>query len=143
VLEPGPNVLPLRFGNGVKGRTYGAELSAAYRLVSWWRFAAGYHLFEEETFAQTRSHDGNAGSAESDDPHTSIYSIHDEYSGGIEFGVVFRYCGCPAETYVSRIPVWMSGWDGHHESPGLNIVGQNLLSGQHAELYLHHFSAQN
>jgi len=71
-VEPGPNVLPFTFGNGVKGRTYGAELSAAYRLVSWWRLRGGYTYLRKKLSLKPASHDGNAGSQKATIPITSI-----------------------------------------------------------------------
>jgi len=134
-VEPGPNILPLTFGNGVKGKTYGAELSAAYQLASWWRLRGGYTYLRKDLSLQPGSHDSNGGSAESDDPHNQ-YLIQSMMNipGGFEFGVVFRYVDVLPKPYVASYTSMdvRVGWR-IIKALELNMVGQNLLSDQHPE----------
>lgn len=47
-IEPKPvSFLPLRWGNKIAGRTYGAEAWADFKLTPWWRLTATYSLLLE------------------------------------------------------------------------------------------------
>jgi iron complex outermembrane receptor protein len=40
-------VLPLHWGNGMEGHSYGMEVWGEYRLTPWWRLAGGYNRLEK------------------------------------------------------------------------------------------------
>jgi len=44
-IEPAPaGLFPLRWGNGIRGHSYGFDAWADYRLTDWWRLKPGYSL---------------------------------------------------------------------------------------------------
>jgi iron complex outermembrane receptor protein len=50
--------LPLQWGNGMKGNTYGAEVWGSYQVRDWWRLAAGFNTLHENLSFKA----GSAGS---------------------------------------------------------------------------------
>ncbi len=64
-----PNPLPVVVGNGQKGESYGAELTALYRVTDWWRLHAGYTELRVHIEPKAGSTDTSHGSNESHDPH--------------------------------------------------------------------------
>ncbi|HTK35893.1 MAG TPA: TonB-dependent receptor [Caulobacteraceae bacterium] len=47
-IEPTPvTFLPLQWGNGMRGYTYGMEAWGDYRVAPWWRISAGLNLLSE------------------------------------------------------------------------------------------------
>jgi iron complex outermembrane receptor protein len=134
-VEPGPNTFPATFGNGVKGTTRGVELSAACQPAPWWRLRGGYTFLRKDMSLKSGSHDTNNASAESNDPHNQylVQSMMD-VPGGIEFGLVLRYVDVLPKPYIppySTLDVRI-GWK-IVKNLELNMIGQNLLAGQHAE----------
>jgi iron complex outermembrane receptor protein len=48
-VEPAPGgLLPLQWGNGIEGHSYGFDSWADYRVTSWWRLKPGYSLLIEK-----------------------------------------------------------------------------------------------
>jgi len=134
-LGPPPFGLPITFGNGLKGNTYGLELSATYHLNGWWRLRTGYMLLRKDLSLKEGSTDANNGTAESNDPnHQFLIQSSMNLPGNIEFGTVFRYVDNLPKPYVSDYMgldlrlAWRM-----HKSLELNIVGQNLLQRNHTE----------
>jgi iron complex outermembrane receptor protein len=136
-VEPGPPPLgiPLTFGNGVKGNTYGVEFSAMYQLNGWWSLRGGYTFLEKELKVKANSSDSNKGTAESNDPsHQLLIQSAIDLPGRIELGVVLRYVDKLPEPYVSEY----IGLDVRfawklNKMIELNIVGQNLVKDSHTE----------
>ncbi|HVV02777.1 MAG TPA: TonB-dependent receptor [Puia sp.] len=135
--EPGPPPLniPITFGNGVKGNSYGVELSATAQLTSWWSLRGGYTFLRKDLSVKPGSNDQNKGSAESDDPeHQFLLQSNMELPGRIELGTVVRYVG---KLPAPRVPDY-TGWDVRigwkiTRAVELDIVGQNLLNSPHIE----------
>jgi iron complex outermembrane receptor protein len=47
--KPGPvTVLPVTFGNGWEGHTYGTDVWASYSPFSWWRLDAGFEILQKD-----------------------------------------------------------------------------------------------
>src|SRR5690606_38171868 len=48
--EPGPPPynIPITYGNGVKGTTYGIELATTYQVNEWWRLRGGYTFLKKD-----------------------------------------------------------------------------------------------
>src|SRR6185436_976989 len=69
-VEPGPapSGLPITFGNGVKGNTYGAEISTRVQPWSWWQLRAGYTLLRKDLRVKNGSGDQSKGKSDSNDP---------------------------------------------------------------------------
>ncbi|MEO8173685.1 MAG: TonB-dependent receptor [Sediminibacterium sp.] len=136
-VEPGPLPfrIPVTFGNGVKGKTYGVELSAAQQVTSWWNLRGGYTFLNKELKVKAGSKDLNGGSAESNDPrHQFVIQSSMDLPGHIEFGTVIRY--------IDKLPKpRVSGYIGMdvrvawklNDIVELSLVGQNLLDNRHPE----------
>ena len=136
-VEPGPLPfrIPVTFGNGVKGKTYGIELSAAHQVTSWWNLRGGYTFLNKELKVKADSKDMNGGSAESNDPrHQFLIQSSMDLPGHIEFGTVIRY--------IDKLPKpRVSGYLGMDVRLGwklndiveLSLVGQKLLDNRHPE----------
>jgi iron complex outermembrane receptor protein len=136
-VEPGPPPigLPYTLGNGVKGNTYGAELSAAYQLTDWWRLRGGYTFFKKNLKVKENSSDANQGSAESNDPsHQVLIQSSMRLPGRIELGTVLRYIGELPKPKVSEyvgLDIRLA-WKLDRRIE-LNLVGQNLVKSSHTE----------
>lgn len=135
-VEPGPPPfnLPLTYGNGVKGNTYGGELSATYIPTAWWRLRAGFTRLEKDLELKPGSGDLNNGSETNDPSHQLLLQSTMNLRYGLEFGAVVRYVDKLPKPYVSdyvgldvRI-AWKVA-----EVIELNVVGQNLVQGSHVE----------
>lgn len=136
-VEPGPPPfnIPVTFGNGVKGNTYGVELSATYQMNSWCRLRGGYTFLRKDLVVKTNSADSNNGSAESNDPaHQVLIQPMINVPGKFEFGAVLRYVAMLPQPYVSEyVGLDMRvGWR-LAKLVELNVVGQNLLYDAHME----------
>ena len=47
-IEPAPGgFIPIRWGNGMQGHTYGLDAWGDYQLTAWWRLSAGLNLLSE------------------------------------------------------------------------------------------------
>jgi len=135
--EPGPppGPFPITIANGVKGKTYGAELSATCQLNSWWNLKGGYSFLKKKLSVKQGSSDLNKGTAESDDPeHQFLIQSAIDIPGGLQWGTVARYVGKLTNRYV---PAFFAvdlrlGWK-FCKIAELSIVAQNLLKEHHAE----------
>lgn len=135
--EPGPPPfgIPITFGNGVKGKSYGIELSATYQLTGWWKLRGGYTFLKKDLSVKPGSSDLNEGSAESNDPrHQLVIQSSIDIRGGLELGTVIRYVDKLPDPYLrgyTGLDMHI-GWRlGKHME--LELVGQNLLDNHHIE----------
>jgi iron complex outermembrane recepter protein len=132
-----PAPFPLVFGNGQKGETYGAELTADYRVTNWWRLRAGQTELRVHIRRQPGSTDISSGTAEAvDSNHYFTLRSSFDLPRHFEFDPAFRY--------VSRITNPRQTVPGYSElefrlawkprpKVEVSIVGQNLLHARHAE----------
>jgi iron complex outermembrane receptor protein len=139
--------LPLSFQNRMKGKTYGAELSTAWKLADWWRFHGAYTLVKMNLHADPTLPAGtrnNAEAAEGQSPQQQIY-LQSSWDGPrqLRFDLIGRFVdrlhgfnptgvggGDVIDDYASldaRV-----GWK-PRKSLELAIVGQNLLDNHHPE----------
>lgn len=135
-VEPGPPPgIPVTFGNGVKGNTYGAELSFIYQASAWWLLRGGYTWLKKDLSLKAGSADINEGRAEANDPvHQALIqsTMHVLKQGSI--GAVLRYTGKLPEPYVSEyvgLDMRLS-WT-LTKMIELSVVGQNILQSHHTE----------
>ncbi len=134
-------VLPLVYENDLVGRTYGAEFSATYQALDWWRIKAGYDLLEEHIWVRSGGTDFYNALDETEDPkyQFKIRSSMD-LSHDIAFDADLRFVdnlrvdnGGVAATVPSycelgaRIAWRLSA------NLELSVVGQNLLHASHVE----------
>ena len=135
--EPGPKPfnIPITFSNGVKGETYGVELSTLYQLTNWWRLKGGYTFLKKHLSIKASSKDLNGGRAESNDPQNQflIQSMTD-LPAHLELGIVVRYVDV---LHKPNVPSYV-GLDVQLEWKmnkfiTLSVAGQNLLDNRHPE----------
>lgn len=135
--EPGPSpfFIPITFANGVRGETYGMELSFNYQLAKWWSLRGGYTLLKKNLWVKDNTKDQNKGTAESNDPENQfLVQSNVTLPLGFEFGTIVRYVDLLPQPYV---PDYMAldlrlGWK-LFQRVELSIVGQNLLQDNHME----------
>jgi iron complex outermembrane receptor protein len=135
--EPGLIIypFPITYGNGVKGNTYGIELSAAHQLAAWWHLRGGYTFLRKELSVKSNSADLNKASAESNDPeHQLLLQSSMNLPHGFELGTVARYVhDLPKPTVPGYLGLDIRlGWK-LNKILELNVTGQNLLDDHHTE----------
>ena len=130
-----PAPLPLVIANGLKGESYGAELTGDYRVTDRWRLRAGYTELRIHIRPGLGSTDTSRGSGESHDPNRQIFLRSSvDLPRHIEFDAAFRFVGSIANQTVPAYSELDVRW-GWRPNPGLefSVVGQNLLHDRHAE----------
>lgn len=135
--EPGPPPFgfPITFRNGVKGRTYGMELSATHQITSWCKLRGGYSFLKKKLSVKADSKDLNGGTAESDDPENQfLIQSSIDLPHRVEFGTVIRYISKLSKPEVAAYTGldMQVGWK-LNKIIELNIVSQNLLDNHHPE----------
>jgi iron complex outermembrane receptor protein len=135
--EPGPPpfYVPITFGNGVEGDTYGVELSATYEPADWLQFNGGYTFLTKDLSVKSTSSDLNGGTVESNDPrHQFLIQTMIDPSRNTELSFTTRYVHDLPEPLVAAY--WeldaRVAWR-PYEFMELSIVGQNLLHDKHIE----------
>jgi iron complex outermembrane receptor protein len=134
-VEPATPDRPITFSNGVRGQSYGLELSAAYQLREWWRLRGGYTAFGKELAVKPGSIDLNRASAESNDPrHQFVLQSSMNLPGRLELGLVFRYVDKLPRPYVSEYGEMDArlAWK-FSRSLEISVVGQSLVNEYHSE----------
>jgi iron complex outermembrane recepter protein len=132
---PPPFGIPITFGNGVKGNTYGSELSASYQATGWWRLRGGYTFLKKDLRIKPGNKDLNGATAESDDPeHQFLIQSNMDLPDRIELGWVLRYVGKLPNPHVpgyTGLDIRI-GWK-LTRALELDVVGQDLLDSPHPE----------
>ena len=130
-----PALFPVVIGNGQKGESYGAELTADYQVTDWCRLHAGYTELQIHIRPKAGSTDTTSGSSESHDPnHQFFFRASLDLPCHLEFDSVFRYVthianlGVPAYGEVDLRLAWQP-----LAKLEISVVGQNLLHDHHAE----------
>ena len=130
-----PAPFPLVFANGQTGNSYGAELTAEYRVTDWWRLRSGYTAQRLHIRPEPGSTDMSFGSTEAHDPsHYGSLRQSLDLPAHLQLDLGFRYVG---QIVNQAVPAYgeLDGRLGWQATKTLecSIVGQNLLHGQHAE----------
>ena len=136
-VEPGPPPfnIPVVFANGVKGNTYGFELSATHQVTDWWSLRGGYTFLKKKLAVKPDSKDLNRASVESNDPENQfLLQSSVELRKNLQLGTVIRYVSkLPRPSVEDYAAVDLRvGWQ-LNEIFELSVVGQNLLDNQHPE----------
>jgi len=135
--EPGPPpfYIPITFGNGVKGHSYGAELSVRAQVYKNWALRGGYTFFRKNLHERPGSFDLNQAGAESNDPsHQALLQSTVTVMPQLSWSVVARYVGRLKDPYI---PEYLEAdmrlaWQMNRVIE-LNVVAQNLLNKYHYE----------
>ncbi|MGH8212784.1 MAG: TonB-dependent receptor plug domain-containing protein [Rhodanobacteraceae bacterium] len=127
--------LPLLFGNGMEGHTYGADIWASYALADWWRLGAG--LSEEREHFRFKP--GSAGflglSQAGDDPdHRSFIRSSMNLSDDWTLDADLREVGELADPHVPSYVELNArlGWK-INDRLQISLSGFNLLHPWHQE----------
>ena len=130
-----PRPVPMVIGNGLKGTSYGLEMTADYNVTDWWRLRGGFTEMRIHIRPQPTSTDRTSGSGESHDPnrHVVLRSSLEPVSG-FQIDSAFRFVG---EIANQRLPGYAEmdlrvAWQ-PHRSLEFSVTGQNLLHDRHAE----------
>jgi len=133
--EPGRQILPFTFANGVRGNVAGAEISSDVRVSKSWRVRVNYSYLDMDLTTAPESKDTTSASAEGASPRHRVFVWSSlALPGGVDLDVRLRH--------ASRLPSQkVEGWTtadvrvAWHPFPRLELagVGQDLLSPHHAE----------
>jgi iron complex outermembrane recepter protein len=133
-LKP-PLPFPLQVGNGLKGESYGVEVTGDYYVNDWWRLHGGFTEMRIHIRPELTSTDRSNGSAESHDPNRRfmLRSSIDPLNH-VQFDSIFRYV---SEIRNQQLPGYAEmdlrlSWQ-PKSSLEFSVVGQNLLHDKHAE----------
>lgn len=135
---PGP--LPLTWGNNLKARTYGFELSLDYQLLDWWRLHGGYDLLKEHITVGPGGDISN-GRNETADPQNQVFlrsSMDLPYR--LQLDASARWIDTVHNnnaSAVGTIPSYAEldvrlAWQATRHLE-FSLVGQNLIGDQHPE----------
>jgi iron complex outermembrane recepter protein len=133
--------VPLVYENDLLGRTYGAEFSATYQVLDWWRLRGGYDLLEEHIWVRNGGTDFYNALDETEDPRyqfrirSSMDLAHD-----VAFDTDLRFVDSlrvDNSGVAATVPSYYElgariAWR-VTANLELSIVGQNLLHAAHAE----------
>jgi iron complex outermembrane recepter protein len=130
-----PAAFPIVIGNGLDGQSYGAELTADYRVTNGWRVRAGYTELRIRIWPKRGSTDTSGGSGESHTPNRQ-FSFHSsaDLPEDLRLDGNFRYV---SEIANQQVPGYAEldarlTWS-PTEQLAFSLAGQNLLHRRHAE----------
>jgi iron complex outermembrane receptor protein len=133
-----PAPLPVVFGNGQEGESYGLELSVDYYVTDAWRLHAGLSELRLQVRPQPGSFDNSFGRAEAaDSKHHALLRSSLDLSRNLQLDATYRYVSrvtnpdvaVPGYSELDLRIAWLAT-----DSLELSIVGQNLLHDRHPEL---------
>ena len=134
-IEFSPTGLPLLFGNGMQGHTYGADLWAGYSIADWWKLSAGISE-EREHFRLKPGSAGFFGTAEAgDDPsHRAFFRSSMNLGANWTLDADLREIGALPDP---RVPGYTElnarlGWK-PNDRLEIALSGMNLLHPWHQE----------
>jgi iron complex outermembrane receptor protein len=121
--------LPLHWGNGMQGHTYGLEAWGEYRVTPWWRLAGGYNRLEKRLKFKPGSSGLLGVKQAGDDPEqqASLKSSMD-LGRAVTLDAAVRYVGALPDP---RLPSYVElgariAWD-ISDQVQLSLSGSNLL----------------
>lgn len=133
---PQPHVeVPMRFGNKLRGETYGTELAANWKATEIWKLGCGYSWLHMRLRPDASSNSSTARDAEGDSPQHQ-FNVHSylDLPHNLELDTAIYYVDSLANQNVSsyaRLDIRL-GW---HATKNLDFsLGlQNLLDNRHRE----------
>ncbi|MGH8214390.1 MAG: TonB-dependent receptor plug domain-containing protein [Rhodanobacteraceae bacterium] len=137
-IELSPAFLPLLWGNGMRGHTYGADLWAGYSVADWWKLSAGVSL-EREGFSFKPGSSGLLGTAIAGDDPSHRAFLRSSMNLGVHWKLDadLREVGAlpdprvPAYTELNARLAWAP-----NDRLELSLTGNNLLHPWHQEYVL-------
>jgi iron complex outermembrane receptor protein len=124
----------LTVANGLRGQSWGAELSGEYRATDWWRLRGGYTYLHKDIWSKPGRTDINAGTSEGNDPEHQfvLHSILD-LPHGFQLDLVGRYVDSLPAPYVPGYFTFDARLAWRYRNLELSIIGQNLSEPRHPE----------
>src|SRR5437870_512361 len=130
-----PAATPIVIGNGQDGESYGAELTADYRVTDRWRLRAGYTELRVHIWPNPGSTDRSGGASESHTPDRQFF-----LNSSVDLPADLRLdAGLRAIDDISnqQVPAYAElnaklSWQ-PMANVDLSLVGQNLLHRRHVE----------
>jgi iron complex outermembrane receptor protein len=135
-IEPSPvSPATLVFGSGLRARSWGAELSGAYRVTDRWRLRGGYTYFDKEMITKSGHVDVTDGAGEGNDPQNQfLLQSTLDLPHNVQFDMVARYVSALPEPHVPSYFTFdvRVAWR-PRKNLEFSIVGQNLWEDRHPE----------
>jgi iron complex outermembrane receptor protein len=145
-LEPGtPSVVttsppyllvPETFSNGMHGNTFGAEVSADWKVVDRWKLTGSYSWLDMRLQLDPSSHDTSSATAAAGQSPRHQFQVRSyvtlprklDFDSSLYYVDRLPALNTPAYTRVDTRLAWRAT-----ESVELSLQGQNLLDGRHFE----------
>jgi iron complex outermembrane receptor protein len=140
-----PFPYPVYFQNHLEGYTYGAELSASYQLLEWWRLHLGYDLLREHLHTTPGETDATGATNETADPQQQVALRSSmDLPGNLTLDAALRWVdtlwinnGPTGGAVVGTVPSYFGlntrlAWRVSRKLE-LSLSGQNLLHEYHTE----------
>ena len=128
--------LPLLWGNGMHGDTWGVEAWGDYQAAPWWRLSAGFNLlYERLSFRPGASGILGVSQAGDDPPHQAFLRSSVNLGRRVTWEADLRYVGAlpnPAVPAYGELNTSL-GW-AINDRVKLTVSGLNLLHDRHQEL---------
>jgi iron complex outermembrane receptor protein len=129
---------PIVLGNQLQGRTYGAEVTAGYQVLPWWRLTSGYSNLQKNLSTDPGSTDTTGGLQEGIDPRNQ-FSLRSNMDLPRKTELDFWVRHVSALQLLSGPPVpsytvfdVRLGWR-PTENVAISLVGRNLPQQHHVE----------
>jgi iron complex outermembrane receptor protein len=126
--------LPIFIGNGLRGESYGAELTADYPVTSFWRLHGGYTELRVHFDHKPGSTDTNPGTSEAHDPK-HLWSLRSSLDvSDWQLDATYRHASridnqdVPGYGELDLRLAWQ-----RLATLEISVVGQNLLHDHHVE----------
>ncbi len=134
-IEPLTPVGPFVFKNRLEGTSYGASLTAKWRITDWWQMDGNVSVLQEDIHPGPGSNDVTNGTSEGNDPNC-MFTIRSAVNlpHNIQFDSVLRYVGdlpnppTPAYLTLDLRLAWAP-----NSRVEIAVVGRNLLDDKHPE----------
>ena len=136
--DPGPArwVLPITWGNGMRGATYGAEVSADWKIASHWSLSPGYSFLEMHlhTYPGSTDVDSVSNTQGASPQHQAQLRSHVDLHRGVFWDTdLYFVSALPAQQIPSYARLDTQLRFRLSRMVELSLVGQNLLKDHHAE----------
>jgi iron complex outermembrane receptor protein len=135
-IEPAAGgFIPLHWGNGIRGPTYGLEAWADYRVTDWWRLSAGLNLMGEH-FRFEPGASGLLGLSQVGDDPGQVAKLNSSMTlpHGVTLDAFLRYYSALPDPHVPAYAEVNArlGW-AVTKHLQLAVSGRNLLNPKHQE----------
>jgi iron complex outermembrane recepter protein len=133
---PAHLILPVVYGNGLRGTTSGFEIAPNWKPTNWWRFEASYSYLHIDLKKQPGSRDVSTVSSTvgSSPQHQGVIQSFLDLPGNVELTLAYRYVSALPAQHVNSYgtPDIRLAWQAFRNVE-FSVAGQNLLQPHHAE----------